>query len=89
MFHASLMAVREKTARVPTASTLSGWVNRGGRYGRVSAFDFWAEMVSVPFPKENLKYQRLRQQEEAAKAATPSYQLPPRTRRVPGAGPDS
>lgn len=33
----------------------------------VSAFDLCAEMVSITFPKENLKYQRLKQQEEAAK----------------------
>lgn len=33
----------------------------------VSAFDLWAEMVSTTIPKENLKYQRLKQQEEAAK----------------------
>lgn len=36
----------------------------------VSAFDLCAEMVSVTFPKENLKYQRLKQQEEATKQRT-------------------
>lgn len=32
----------------------------------VSAFDLSAEMVNSAFPKEDLKYQRLKQQEEAA-----------------------
>lgn len=36
----------------------------------VSAFDLCAEMVSATFPKENLKYQGLKQQEEAAKQQT-------------------
>lgn len=33
----------------------------------VSAFDLCTEMVSITFPKENLKHQRLKQQEAAAK----------------------
>lgn len=33
----------------------------------MSAFDLCAEMVNIAFPKENLKYQRLKQQEEAAR----------------------
>lgn len=36
----------------------------------VSAFDLCAEMVSVTLPKENLKYQRLKQQEEPTKQRT-------------------
>lgn len=37
----------------------------------MSAFDLCAEMVSIAFPKENLKYQRLKQQEEAWAEAAP------------------
>lgn len=37
-----------------------------GNTSVVSAFDLCAEMVSVTFPEENLRDQRLKQQEEAA-----------------------
>lgn len=54
----------------------------------VSAFDFWAEMVTIPFPKEILKYHRLKQQEEAAQQQQ-IHQLPHRKSGATGTNPDS
>jgi hypothetical protein len=68
---------------------LSLWVNHGGQYISVSAFDLRAEMVNITFPKENLKYQRLKQQEEEQSSNRSSHQFPPRKRRVTGINPDS
>lgn len=65
---------------------LSYWVNHGGQYISVSAFDFCTEMVSVIFPKES-KVSEVKATGRRAKQPDPpiSYHQD----RVTGINPDS